>query len=104
MTINRELVVERVDLMLTIRNRLSLKTTERGNIISTKKNTKFSTLAFQMASPFVLQKPKKFTLADNITINGFPWIPIALYSSRNLNFYPNLQPKTLSKLVNGNYT
>lgn len=43
----------------------------------------------QMISPYVRQGTKKSTLADNTTIKGNPWIPMAFYSYRKLNLLEN---------------
>lgn len=55
-----------------------------------------------MTSPIVLQEIKKYTLADNSTINGIMWNLIAIFSSIKLNFSANerkLTPEDFSILL-----
>lgn len=46
--------------------------------------------SLQMTSQFILQEPNKYTLSDNIAIDGIPRTPMAPYLNRQFNYLRKL--------------
>lgn len=85
--VNRELLMERVALMPMInKKKIILRKADRKKILSQNLDTLNS---IRLTPHSLLREPKKFTLKDNIIINQIPWIPMACYSSKKLNFLKN---------------